>query len=76
MAISTNQKPAIYRNLYEKTGPGFHPTKNLQIKITLTSSRLQLRASQLFKWKREKIYKITIHLLDLYHLLLGRALAM
>ena len=22
MAISTNQKPTIYRNLYENTGPG------------------------------------------------------
>ena len=24
MAISTNQKPTIYRNLYENTGPGVH----------------------------------------------------
>ena len=24
MAISTNQKPKIYRNLYENTGPGKH----------------------------------------------------
>ena len=23
IAISTNQKPTIYRNLYENTGPGF-----------------------------------------------------
>ena len=26
MAISTNQKPTIYRNLYENTGPGPHNT--------------------------------------------------
>ena len=24
MAISTNQKPTIYRNLYENTAPGLH----------------------------------------------------
>ena len=24
MAISTNQKPTIYRNLYENTGPGLY----------------------------------------------------
>ena len=33
MAISTNQKPTIYRNLYENTGPGVHPTKNPEIQI-------------------------------------------
>ena len=38
MAISPNQKPTIYRNLYENTGPGVHPTKNLKIKIILTFS--------------------------------------
>ena len=29
-AISTNQKPTIYRNLYENTGPGCHdlPTES------------------------------------------------
>ena len=25
MAISTNKKPTIYRNLYENTGPEAHP---------------------------------------------------
>ena len=25
MAISTNQKPTIYRNLYENTGPDWQP---------------------------------------------------
>ena len=28
MAISTNQKPTIYRNLYENTGPGPHYCMN------------------------------------------------
>ena len=27
MAISTNPKPTIYRNLYENTGPGEHFSK-------------------------------------------------
>ena len=34
MAISTNQKPTIYRNLYENTGPGYLSLRNLSQIIT------------------------------------------
>ena len=44
MAISTKQKPTIYRNLLENTGTGAHPTKNLKIKIILTFSYFQLKS--------------------------------
>ena len=37
MAISTNQKPTIYRNLYENTGPGSQPL--LQVNSNRHSSR-------------------------------------
>ena len=33
MAISTNQKPTIYRNLYENTGPGSYTVDQHQANI-------------------------------------------
>ena len=33
MAISTNQKPTIYRNLYENTGPALQSQKAVSMQL-------------------------------------------
>ena len=50
MAISTSQKPTIYRNLYENTGPGstFHrddPPSYLYYNIMIQGSPIIVRGS-------------------------------
>ena len=44
MAILTNQRPTIYRNLYENTGPGLYTQRQPSKRNALTQHRLYVES--------------------------------
>ena len=72
MAISTNQKPTIYRNLYENTGPGRDGhlgQSNAYDGRIVTCTRKRVHIIRCIRWQlvNDTYTKLPFRLLLVYH---------